>query len=353
MKHSYLILGICLGCLFTACKPDFDLNAPNKDITVVYGILCHQDHIHYVKIYKGFQSHETGGVYIGAQNPDSIYYNVNDIDVVLQEYYNGKPTSRPNIPLYYTHDFPREEGPFYYGEAKTLYYTTEDIKQGCSYKIVITNKKTGKITEGMAAIVGDFEITKPAQNINMNRDDMLEFTKAPAASDSCYEFHISFLYFEVDKETKEVTTGKITKVLTSVGETYFHDELIFQKKISATYYTDIAQALKPNPKVVRYMGKPTPSLMDGYVCIEIEGWAAGSSMKNYIMSNKPTSSFVQVNKIYTNMSVSEGDGSAFGFFSSKVKCFTREYTTYNSEDSLLYGSKTRNLGFRPRAEYKP
>jgi hypothetical protein len=51
---------------------------------VVYGILNYQDSVHYVKIYKGFQTNKNSGVYIDAQNPDSIYYKPDELEVMLQ-----------------------------------------------------------------------------------------------------------------------------------------------------------------------------------------------------------------------------------------------------------------------------
>ena len=355
MKHTYLILGICIGCLFTACKPDFDLNATYQDVTVVYGILNYQDSIHYVKIYKGFQSHVQGGVYIDAQNPDSIYY-YDKIDVVLQEYNNGKPTQRPNIPLYITHDFPRDVGIFYYDKEKILYYTKEEIKKGYSYKIKITNRITGKVTEGMAPVISDFHIIAPYQ-INMASPIIrLRFEKAPAASDSCYEFLTRLHYFEVNRTNKEVTRGSIEKIITNVGEYYEEDkEGYFNKTFSATFYEDLATKLKPNSGVIRYLGFPEGGPDDTQAPIHIDGWAAGTSMKNYMLSNKPSSSFVQVNTYYTNMEVTAGEGLAYGFFSSIVQSPRQECILKNpiSEDSLVLGSITRHLGFRYRHEYRP
>jgi len=355
MKYTGLLYGICLGFLFMACKPDFDLNAPYKDVTVVYGILNYQDSIHYVKIYKGFQSHKQGGVYIDAQNKDSIYY-YDQIDVVLEEYNNDRRTSRSDIKLGYTHDFDRDTtGYFYSGEAKILYYTSEALSKDYSYKIKIKNKLTGKITEGITPMVGDFRITDPGQQLDITRiNGNLAFTPAPNASDSCYEFHVSFCYFEVDNETKKVTTGKITKNLTTIGENYSPNNFgDFTKRYPMTFYDDIAKTLTPNSKVTRYQGSPVGTASQS-TCIEFEGWAAGETMLNYLLSNKPSSSFVQVNIIYTNMEVSEGDGLAFGFLSSKVKSTTKRVGILPAcEDSLVRGSKTRNLGFRYRSEYKP
>ncbi|MDR2972033.1 MAG: hypothetical protein LBU83_08915 [Bacteroidales bacterium] len=367
MKNSCLFLVVTIGCLFIACKPDFDLNAPYKDVTVVYGILNYQDTIHYVKIYKGFQSHKQGGVFIDAKNPDNIYYHnfitdTSHIIVVLQEYDNviGTRTSRADIQLLFTHDFPRDEGLFYYEDERILYYTKEPISKQYSYKIKITNKLSGKVTEGIAPILGDFVISRlGSQIVLLGTTDVITFSQAPYVSNSPnsfasdYEIHVNLNFFEVNNNTKEVTKYKIVKNISSaVGESLKLDangDVI--KSFSKTFYDDLATFLKPNPDVVRYLGIPDP---DRLSCIEVEGWAAGESMVSFLRSNQPTSSFVQINTLYSNMEVTHGEGLAFGFFSSKVKCNIREFSTNStSEDSLVKGSKTGHLGFRYRVEYKP
>jgi hypothetical protein len=356
MKHYFLILGICLACLFYACKPDFDLNAPYKDVTVVYGLLNHQDTIHYVKIYKGYQSHKQGAVFINAQNPDSIYY-YNQISVVLQEFDKDKRTLRKDIPLNITHDFPRDSGFFYYNKERIIYYTKEPISKNYSYKIVITNLQTGKITEGITQILGkgvgynEFEIHTPSNTYSMlGSEASVSFFPAQDAQD--YEFHVSFIYFEVDRKTNQVLGNhKIVKnICPKVGNDWKpNDYGYFSKKFTKTFYEDIAAYLEPDPSRVRYIGTPGSN----GTCIEIEGWAAGESIINYLLSNQPTSSFVQIGTKYTNLTASE-EGLAFGFLSSRVKCPTRRFAaTKESEDSLVKGSKTSHLGFRPYIEYKP
>jgi len=364
MKHTYFLLGICLVYCLTACKPDFNLNAPYKDVTVVYGILDYNDSIHYVKIYKGYQSNKKNGASIEAQNPESIYYYDN-IKVVLREYKGEYPdkltrTLRADIPMNITNDFPtynkeREPGFFYSGEKSILYCTKEKLSKEYFYKIVIENLQTGKITEGITPILGNgvdginFEVYSPSSSFAMKGSDAsVSFYPAKYAKD--YEFHVNFVYFEVDNATKAVV--KIDTIVKNVcpqaGEEWHLTNGYYTKKFIKTFYDDIAARLKPNSKVTRYIGTPGSN----GVCIMVEGWAAGESMVNYLLSNKPTSSFIQVNTIYTNLAVTEGDGLAFGFFSSRVKTPIRRFaTTKESEDSLYFGSKTYNLGFRPWEEY--
>lgn len=337
-------------CFFNACKPDFNLNAPYKDVPIVYGILNYQDSIHYVKIYKGFQPTQ-GSAYIDAQNPDSIYY-YNDIYVVLQEFKDSLSTTPlRDIPLEITHDFPRDSGFFYYGKEKIIYVAKATLNKKMIYNIKITNKVNGKIIEGRTSLVGDFKIISSIPFELTKKNVSFTFTHALNAKD--YELFFNFIYFEVDAKTQEVVKiGKIVKNLcpkignTGIKESY-NGELY--KEFPSTLYDDIAEQLKPNSNVIRYVGMPT----SGGSCIEVQGWAAGESMIDFLRSNQPTSSFVQINNTYTNLTSSEG--TVFGFISSRNQSIGSHLFEISprSEDSLYFGSKTHHLGFRPWIEYKP
>jgi len=348
MKNRCLFF-VCIVLLLSACKPNFSLNAPYIDVPVVYGILNYQDSIQYVKIYKGFQPDENGTAFMDAQNPDSIYYH-NDIIVVLQEYDGDEKTQRPDIPLYITHDFPRDSGIFYYKDERIIYYTAESLDKSKTYNIKITNKFNGNITQGRTKIVGDFAIKNISTSLSMvSAKSSIDFS--PAENASGYEIFVNFLYFEVDIKTNEVV--KIGKVVKNISQR-IDEELVIndygelKKTFSTTYYDDISAQLKPNSNVVRYIGTPGSN----GTCIEVVAWAAGESMVNFLISSKPTSNFIQINNIYTNLTSSEGK--AFGFISSRIKCPNRYFATdTKSQDSLCFGSKTHHLSFRPWVEYKP
>ena len=350
MKYIYIILCVCLAYLFTACEPKFDLNAPYKDVTVVYGILNYQDSIHYIKIYKGFQSNKKSGVYIDAQNPDSIYYKPDELEVRLEEWKDNKRTSRPDIPLMITHDFPRDTGFFYFKDERILYLTKEPILKGMEYKIVVKNKITGKIVEGTTPIVEDVSIMYPTYVFVMTGNtESVGFKRAKHAVD--YEVHVNFLYFEVDKKTNQVVKQDtiFRNMTSSIGEFMNVEGNDLKKQITTSFFDDIANHVKPNDNVVRYIGSPN----DNGICIQIVVWAAGNSLTQYLLSNQNTSSFVQVNTLYSNLEVQSSDGLAFGFLSSRVKAVRKVGTNAASQDSLVHGSKTGHLGFRPWIEYKP
>ena len=355
MKFNYLLPFGCIVFLFAACTPEVKLNAPYKDVTVVYGILNHQSDTNFVKIYRGFQSDKPGAVFLDAQNPDSIYYydfekKLSLIDVFLLEYKDTVRTSRAPIELAITHKFSRDSGFFYYGKERIIYYTTAPLNKEMVYKIHIKNKKTENITEGRTELVGNFETT-----MNIFEFDMLRETSgivySRAKNGKHYAFTVNFIYFEVSKSTnKVVKIGKVSRNISpAIGE-----EIVLSsaqepiKRFSLSFYEDIAAKLKEDPSVTRYIGTPGSN----GACIEVEGWAANDTLVKYLLSNKPTSTFIQINLKYTNLRST--DGLAFGVLSSRAKLTPRVFPTSKpSEDTLCRGNKTRHLGFRPWIEYKP
>jgi hypothetical protein len=91
--------------------------------------------------------------------------------------------------------------------------------------------------------------------------------------------------------------------------------------------------------VLRFIGTPqSPN------CLQFEAWAVEENFVKFLISNKPSNSFIQINKIYTN--IETDDDSGYGFFSSRIKSATVvNGISISSIDSIVFGSKTRHLRF--------
>jgi len=87
MKKYIAFLSALL--MLSACSNDFDVAAPWKDIPVVYGIISPLDTAAYIRVEKAFLDPNTSAFTI-AQIPDSLYYDVNDINVFLERSDNGQ-----------------------------------------------------------------------------------------------------------------------------------------------------------------------------------------------------------------------------------------------------------------------
>src|SRR5256885_621227 len=85
-KRWYFIL---LPFVFiNSCKTDFDIIAPYKETTVVYGLLDPAANVQYIKINKAFLGE--GNALVMAQQRDSTNYKPGSLDVKLQEIVFGQ-----------------------------------------------------------------------------------------------------------------------------------------------------------------------------------------------------------------------------------------------------------------------
>ena len=68
-----------IACVFAGCSTDLDINAPYKNVTVVYGLLDQRQEVQYVKINKAYLGEGDALVY--AQIADSNEWADGDITV--------------------------------------------------------------------------------------------------------------------------------------------------------------------------------------------------------------------------------------------------------------------------------
>ena len=80
MKYLLLLLSL-FTALFFGCKTDFEVNAPWKETTVIFGLLDQTQKVQMIKINKAFLGEGDANQF--AQNPDSTNYDPNDLEVKL------------------------------------------------------------------------------------------------------------------------------------------------------------------------------------------------------------------------------------------------------------------------------
>ncbi len=139
----------------TSCKNSLNIQAPYKDITVVYGLMDQNDPIHYIRINKAFEG--SGNAYTMAKQYDSIYYPVNAIHAILEDSNPITATIVDTIHLDTTTTVPLGPGTFLYPK-QLLYYTKATLNPNDYYNLIVTNTKTGKKIRGSTAMLGDISL---------------------------------------------------------------------------------------------------------------------------------------------------------------------------------------------------
>lgn len=153
------------------CSTDLDINAPYKDITIVYGLLNQRDSVHFIKVNKAFLGEGDATVY--AMIPDSNEYRDEDISFAkVYRVVNGQRVD--SFPLLDTLITNREPGDFYSPDQKMFYFlhpattlpfsgVTVYLEQDSEYELDLVVK--GKRVTSTARIVNDFSINSADQSL--------------------------------------------------------------------------------------------------------------------------------------------------------------------------------------------
>ena len=331
MKNTkYTLLFIIVGLLAIACKPDFDINAEYKDVTITYAIINPSDSMQYIKIYKGYLTQ--GNAFEAAKDLNNISY-YDSINVVLNEIVNNKVVK--TIVLDTTTAIPKDPGIFA-SPTQVLYCTAEPLNTAAQYELEITNKYSGKKSTAKTAVVDNFRLKFPMTGAQFNLlGNSMRLTLSRATNAVAYEVVQNFYYIEVDKATKEVKKCVISRTVNSLPiRDSGAGDVIYSFRPDEMYKL-INGNLKPNDKVDRYR--------DGFECVELVIWAAEKNLLTYMDVNTSSSSLLNDKNTYSNFE--SEDNSAFGIFASRNVHRQRYNINNASEDSLVYGQYTRGLGF--------
>lgn len=335
-----LMLALPLTILFSSCEDPLDLTADYKDITVSYALLNCQDEIHYFKVYRGYLT--DNDAYVEASKWENIYYPVDSIEVILEEYNQQKLVRSETLDT--TTSVARDEG-YFHNPKQLLYYSKWKLNPEYTYKLIIKNVNTGRTVYAETNIVGAFSVRRPVSNWNMNLDQAYSIQFYDADNAAAYDVYMSFYYIEQDNKTGKIEHKVITKKLNSsiIRAISTAGYITFSKFVPNTFYSFVAQSIPENKNVTRYIdainGKP-------YYCLRLQVWAANEHFLTYQEVASPNTSIVQNRLEYTNF-ISE-DNTAYGLLASRSSCFQdlkMDNAQGHNEDSLVIGSKTYKLNF--------
>jgi hypothetical protein len=246
---SILLFSSVLGM---SCKNTLNVQAPYKDVTVVYGLIDQNDNIHYFRINKAFEG--IGNAYSMAQQYDSIYYPVGTISVVLQD---SNPTTNAiyNYNLDTTTTIPLGPGTFSYPK-QLLYYTNASLNTNDYYNLIVTNNKTGKKLRGSTTLLQDLQYTSVLGQRTLGLGNnpnptVIQWNSTP--NGRIYQMTLLFYY--------DNQVGNGNRVLQAPLELVFPPQIAsslsggsaMSYSVSAQQlYTFIVGSLKYEPGVTRY-----------------------------------------------------------------------------------------------------
>lgn len=153
-----LLFSLIAGSVFilSSCSEKFDVAAPYKDITVVYGFLDMGDTAHYIRIQKAFLDQDKSAVTM-AQSADSNFYS--NINVRIERYRAfGANTYFDSIHLnrvdLTAEGYPKQSGTFF-NAPNYAYKFTNALDPQYIYRLKITNLITGNVDSADAPVINN------------------------------------------------------------------------------------------------------------------------------------------------------------------------------------------------------
>jgi hypothetical protein len=327
-KNFFWIL-IPATLIFQGCDNTIELEAPYREIGVVYGLINPSDSIHYIRIQKAFLG--KGNALEMAQVPDSTYYP-DVLDARLERVKNGSVLE--TITLDRFEGWNKEEGTF--PTTPNILYKTngQRIFQDSEYRLTVTNTLNGYQMVASTPIVDSIVVIKPSYTSTAFisfANDLFPYNVrfVPSADSKVYNLTIRFKY-----------TEDINNVVTSHYIDWVFPNKIISNSLGAAeleieipgedFYEFVASKLNPEPNTIRFAGT-----------LDFIFTTGSEFLSNYISINQAATSILTSIPQYSNVE------NGTGIFSSRfIQVSPDKSLDQASLEKLRNGPVTGNLGFQ-------
>ncbi|MBL0048392.1 MAG: DUF4249 family protein [Bacteroidetes bacterium] len=309
MKKLF-VLFVFITTLFFGCKTDFEINAPWKETTVIYGLLDINQSVQMIKINKAFLGEGDANQF--AQNPDSINYNPADLSVKMYQLKNG--IAEKTLVL---HDslLPSKKPGDFTTQKNIVYVTYEKLDSSKTYKLEVTNLKSGNVCTATTPVLETVKYTKIGNNSyfvsfctapstpvtnGTYADPIITWASKPNAR--TFQTNVRFFYTEKDVTTGIVETKYVDWLQSAVLSNAISGGEVLQQKLSGQgFYQYIASQIPVNGNVKRVASS-----------FEFTISVGSDELYNYMNINSPSGDFNQEKPTYTNIT------NGLGLFSTRT-----------------------------------
>ena len=334
MNPLYHLLALLAIVGISSCSNEFSLNAPAKEIPIVYGLLSRADDTHYIRVERAFLEEATSALEL-AQQPDQLFFD--DIDVAIVRLSNQRSFPLQRIDGV-TEGIERAEGIFatspnilYKIEAATL-----QLQEGESYQLLIQNSTETILTTAVTEIVSDLRLNRPIPGnnklpIRILEDDDLTIIWAADETASFFDVQMHINYDEWTASTSATPQQK-TAIWNLSNNQIAVDGPNRVEMEGIEFYRFLASAIPVDASVLRLL-----------TSIDIVIDAGGQALFQYINVGQANTGITsaQVLPVFTNLS--EG----LGVFSSRNQFVEEDFSIDTAtKDLLTNGELTRDLNFQ-------
>ena len=336
---SYLILFVGLF-MFTACEPKLSLNADYTTTPVVFGLLDHNDSVHYIKITKTFLGDGNNFEYAKVQD-SSDFKNVSAKVIEFSE--ENVKTGREWILKDSTINT-KKPGVFYAPSQKVFIFHEKDLNPNFDYRLeAILNEGEYQI-DATTSLLPNFEYSSfMSKNVF--------FATATSSVTGKYKT-FKVVYSEALNAQRYQT-----RLIINIKETYIDNsvkfiELVWSGPENNGFKDNEVNPNKPANKTVPFEGssfyqfikasvKPNDNVEKRELLgLDVITEVGHSDLARYMDISKPSSSLAQSLPLFTNVN------GGLGLFSSRLIA-TRTNMPYISGtiEELCVGQYTNGLKF--------
>lgn len=348
-----VLLGICSGLLalqLSSCSEDFEIAAPYKDVTVVYGLLSYGDTAQYIRIQKAYMDENRSALEV-AKIADSNFYK--NLEVHMKTLNGAVVSSDVILEKVDLNEegYPKEPGFFFTSPNYAYKLRSRDrdtLDQAKKYRLVILNKETGDKDSAETEIItnlpgtGSFPVTeflRPTYSIDFAiNNTATKFTLTiPNATPTAkyYEGYLRFKYVTREDNVQK-DTFFIWRFATAVP-------IAGSAKLEVPtnqFFPFVKASIPPaKPNQIRYVDSA-----DLYI------WAADQNYYNYMVANQVVGGITadQVRPIFTTIQGKD----VLGLFGSRARRIKYNVPFNDATiDSLKRNQYTRDIGFDGRSDH--
>ena len=331
IKHLLPLL-LLFPVLFS-CNKDLNVDAGWKDITVVYGLLDQSSDTTFIKVTKAFLG--PGDAMTFAKIADSSNYP-DKLDVRLNEYSGTDSIASHSCDTVTIHYKSKGDSIFYYPD-QLMYFSKVKLNENHTYKLVIKNKKTGKLITAQPEqtnLIHDFEVTKPQPQVTIGFDPGKKFEVRwyPAKNGKRYQLVIRFFY----KEYR--TLNPVDTLIKSIDWVVTNNIVVAD--VQTTQPFDEYYPADGFYNAVGIMVDTTSILTRVANHCEYIFSVADVTLNTYMEVTEPSTTIAQEKPSYTNIV------NGLGLFSARyTKKVDSLYLSKPTQINLNTSEKTKNRGF--------
>lgn len=297
-----LIILFIPGLFLLSCEEDFEIIAPYKNITVVYGLLDLGEDTSFIRINKAFLGE--GDVFEMVQIADSSVYKTG-LQAVLEEWSGNSMVKSVELD---TVTLGNKNDGIFYNPYQLLYYAPIILQPDKKYMLRLT--VAGDTVTGMTPVVNNFSFYKPGtSSIYLKKGNSTNIEWGSAVNGKRYEVNFRFNYRELKYGSTDTIYRRMDWVQqvqksknTDGGETMsivLSNDAFYSLLMDRVPYNDPAVEATVSERFTTNF--------------EIIIGVGAEQLNTYMEVNEPSNSIVQDKPEYTNIT------NGIGLFSSRYR----------------------------------